>query len=215
MRCAAKPCERRWKVCSVAERETVHPEDSHVRLFFALWPDADTSARIARIADALPVTSDARPVARENYHVTLAFIGEVPQSELAVLQQIGSDQHAAGCTIKLDTCEYWPDSQVVVAVARQAPAALLELWTRLHAELALRNEVLHLRPVHPPPPLRVHVTLARKVAQAPVLQAMSPFSWSARSFSLVRSDAGRAHSVYTVVDTWQLLDESPKQSKSL
>jgi 2'-5' RNA ligase len=182
-----------------------------VRLFFALWPDADTRAHIARVADALRVTGDARRVARENYHVTLAFVGEVPQSELAVLQQIGRDQHAAGCTITLDTYEYWPDSQVVVAVARQTPAALLALWTRLHAELALRNAALNLRRLHPPPPLRVHVTLARKVVQAPVLQAMSPFHWNARSFSLVRSDTGRVHSVYTVVDTWQLLDECPKR----
>ena len=61
------------------------------------------------------------------------------------------------------------------------------------------------------PPLRVHVTLARKVVQAPVLQAMSPLHWNARSFSLVRSDTGGARSVYTVVDTWQLLDECPKR----
>jgi 2'-5' RNA ligase len=187
------------------------PENSRVRLFFALWPDADTSARIADLAGALRVTGDASRVARESYHATLAFVGEVPQSELAVLQQIGTDQHATGCTIKLDTCEYWPDSQVVVAVARQTPAALLTLWTRLHAELALRNEVLNLRRPHPPRPLRVHVTLARKVVQAPVLQAMSPFDWNVRSFSLARSDTGRAHSVYTVVDTWQLLDERPKK----
>jgi 2'-5' RNA ligase len=58
-------------------------------------------------------------------------------------------------------------------------------------------------------PLRPHVTLARKVAQAPVLQAMSPFDWSARSFSLVSSDTSGAHSVYTVVDTWPLLYEAP------
>jgi 2'-5' RNA ligase len=186
-----------------------------VRLFFALWPDADTKARIAHVADALHLTGDARPVARENYHVTLAFVGEVPQSKLAVLQQIGRDQHATGCTFQLDTYEYWPESRVVVAAARQTPAALLGLWTRLHAELTLRHAALNFGRLHPPPPLRVHVTLARKVVQAPVLQAMSPFHWSARSFSLVRSDTGRAHSVYTVVDTWQLLDECPKQSKSL
>jgi 2'-5' RNA ligase len=185
-----------------------------VRLFFALWPDADTRARIAHVADALRVTGDARRVARENYHVTLAFVGEVPQSEVAVLQQIGRDQHAAACTIMLDTYEYWPDSQVVVAAARQTPAALLELWSHLHAELALHHAALnsrHSRRLRQSPPLRVHVTLARKVLQAPVLQAMSPFHWSARSFSLVRSDTGGARSVYTVVDTWQLLDECPKR----
>jgi nicotinamide-nucleotide amidase len=58
-------------------------------------------------------------------------------------------------------------------------------------------------------PLRAHVALARKVAQLPVLQAMSPFSWPARSFSLIGSDTSGVCSVYTVVDTWPLLDETP------
>ena len=61
----------------------------------------------------------------------------------------------------------------------------------------------------PPLPLRAHVTLARKVAQAPVLQALSPIPWNVRSFSLVSSDTSAAHSVYTVVDTWPLLYETP------
>lgn len=52
--------------------------------------------------------------------------------------------------------------------------------------------------------------LARKVAQAPVLQALSPISWNVRSFSLVSSDTSAAHSVYTVVDTWPLLYEKPQ-----
>ena len=56
-----------------------------------------------------------------------------------------------------------------------------------------------------------HVTLARKVVQASVLQAMSPLLWCAHSFSLVRSEMSGAHSVYTVVDTWQLLDEMVEQ----
>jgi len=55
--------------------------------------------------------------------------------------------------------------------------------------------------------LRGHVTLVRKVAQPPVLNAMPPFVWSARAFSLIRSELSGAQSVYTVVDTWQLLDE--------
>jgi 2'-5' RNA ligase len=57
-------------------------------------------------------------------------------------------------------------------------------------------------------PLRAHVTLARKVTQAPVLQAMSPLYWNTRSFSLICSETGGTCSAYTVVDTWPLLDES-------
>jgi len=179
-----------------------------VRLFFALWPDDDIRARIARVGAALRLIGGARPVPRENYHLTLAFVGEVAMPQLGVMQQIGRSQRASGCTIKFDAYEYWQDPRVVVVAARETPPAMIELWTQLLRDLALHQPALRLQGL--PPPLRAHVTLARKVAQAPVLQAMSPLYWSARSFSLVRSDTSGAHSVYTVVDTWPLLDEKLK-----
>jgi RNA 2',3'-cyclic 3'-phosphodiesterase len=174
-----------------------------VRVFYALWPGPDTRACIAEAAGALSLGSAARPVPQENYHLTLAFVGEVSPARLAVLQQIGRDLRMAGCMIRFDAYEYWPEPQAVVAVARKAPVELTELSMQLHSFDGMhRLDRLHR-------PLRPHVTLARKVAQAPVLQAMSPFHWSARSFSLVCSDTSGAHSVYTVVDTWPLLYESP------
>jgi len=179
-----------------------------VRVFFALWPDAETRACIANAAAALRLAGDVRPVPPENYHVTLTFVGEITESQLAVLQQIGGSQRAPACTIMFDTCDYWPQSQVTVVAARITPTTLITLGTRLRQDFALHGSALNHR--HLDPPLRAHVTLARKVAQAPGPQAMSPFLWSARSFSLVRSDTSGARSAYTVVDTWPLLDESPK-----
>jgi 2'-5' RNA ligase len=177
-----------------------------VRVFFALWPDDCTRARIAAAAAALPASAGVSFVPPENYHVTLAFVGEIAMSGLAVLQQIGGTQRAAACTIEIDAYDYWREAKVLVAVARQTPGALMELSAQLHGALAAH---------HAAPPFRPHVTLARKVAQAPVLQAMSPFSWRTRSFGLVSSDTSGAHSVYTVVDSWPLLDETPKPQKSL
>jgi 2'-5' RNA ligase len=168
-----------------------------MRLFFALWPDAMLRERIAEVAAALRLEATARRVPRENYHVTLAFMGEVASAELAALRQLGRSRRAYASEIRFDAFEYWGGAQAIVAVARHAPPALGELAN----ELRSRNVE---------PALRLHVTLARKVAQAPVPQAMSPFEWNARSFSLVRSDTSLAHSFYTVVDTWPLLDKTQK-----
>jgi RNA 2',3'-cyclic 3'-phosphodiesterase len=177
-----------------------------LRLFFALWPDAGTRMCIAEAALALRLAGEARPVPRENYHLTLAFVGEIAKAQLAVLQQIGRAQRASGFTITFGAYEYWRESQAVVGVARETPPALIGLWTKLREALAVQAP-RNLNRLHPS--LRAHVTLARKVAQPPVLQAMSPFSWRARSFSLIGSDTSGPHSVYTVVDTWSLLDETP------
>jgi 2'-5' RNA ligase len=165
-----------------------------MRLFFALWPDADAEAQLADIAGKLTLEGPGRLVRPGNYHVTLAFLGEAPSAQLAKWQQIGRTLRAPRCTIEFGALEYWPEPKVVVAVAHDPPAALLELWTQLRAAAGL-------------PRLRAHVTLARKVAQAPVLQAMSVITWRANSVNLIRSETGGAESAYTVVDTWPLLYE--------
>jgi RNA 2',3'-cyclic 3'-phosphodiesterase len=166
-----------------------------LRLFFALWPDPDIARQLADTASELRLASSSRLVSPKNYHLTLAFVGEAAPSQLAVLQRIGRTQHAFRCTFAVDTLEYWRKSQVVVAAAAEAPPALLKLSAQLHDALGLA-----------PLPLRPHTTLARKVTQAPVLQAMSPLKWRATRFSLVCSDTSGAESAYTVVDTWPLLD---------
>jgi 2'-5' RNA ligase len=178
-----------------------------VRLFYALWPDVRFAKHLARAAAALPLPIDARRVPPDNFHVTLAFIGEVATSHLAALRRIGSAQRAPECALAFDAYEYWSEPQVVVAIARESPAALSELSTLLHQALSRSGSAPHFE--RPTRALRAHVTLARKVSQAPVLQAMSPIQWNVRSFSLVSSDTSGAHSVYTVVDTWPLLYEKP------
>jgi 2'-5' RNA ligase len=167
-------------------------------LFYALWPDVRVREHLARAAAALPLAGDARRIPSDNFHLTLAFIGEVAASQLPALQRIGGTQRAPECAISFDEYEYWSEPQVVAAVVRECPAALSELSSALHRALSRSGG-----------PLRAHVTLARKVAQAPVLQALSPIQWNVRSFSLVSSDTRGAHSVYTVVDTWPLLYEQP------
>jgi len=168
-----------------------------MRLFFALWPDADAAGRLADVGAGLNVPAPGRRVRPENHHVTLAFLGEVSDFQLARLQGVAGSVQAHRFTMAFDSLEYWPQSQVVVVAARKSSPALLRLAAQLHAATGPA-----------PHRLRAHVTLARKMTQAPVLQAMSTIAWEAVSFSLVRSDTGGAESAYTVVDTWPLLDET-------
>jgi RNA 2',3'-cyclic 3'-phosphodiesterase len=170
-----------------------------MRLFFALWPDDEVARQLTEIARELKLESGSRCVNPKNYHVTLAFVGEVPATKLAVLQQIGQSLRAPRFTFDCDSIELWRGSQVVVAAVGAPPASMLDLCRKL-------NDALEF----PPEPLRAHVTLARKVTQAPVLQAMSPVAWRPTSFSLIRSDTGGVESAYTVLDTWSLLDEMEK-----
>jgi 2'-5' RNA ligase len=178
--------------------------NSHPRLFFAAVPPEATRERIAAAAESTPLESGARLVPRTNYHMTLAFVGAVATPLVDVLCRIGRAQRAAAFALCFDAYEYWPKSEVIVAAARSIPAELERFREQLHRELAGHPWAVD------PKPLRPHVTLARKVSQPPVLQAMSAFDWLVRDFSLMRSDTSGVQSAYTVVDTWQLLDDIEK-----
>jgi 2'-5' RNA ligase len=175
---------------------------SSLRLFYALWPHAGTRAAMARFAATRDVARGASPVPAENYHVTIAFVGQVPAARLPALQRIGAQTRTPQFELNFEALEYWPKPEVIVAAARTIPPALQALWDDLHTRLTAQDFELA------PKRLRPHVTLARKVTQAPVSTVMSPLRWKASNFSLVRSLGGGAHSTYTVVDTWPLLDES-------
>jgi RNA 2',3'-cyclic 3'-phosphodiesterase len=153
--------------------------------------------QLTQMARQMNLEGRSRPVDPKNYHVTLAFVGEVPDARLAVLQQIGRSLRVARFAFKCDSIEFWQGSQVAVAAVGTAPPGLRDLWAKLNSALGLPRE-----------PLRAHVTLARKVTQATVPQAMSPVEWQATNFSLIRSDTGGVESAYTVLDTWPLLDET-------
>ncbi len=173
-----------------------------LRMFYALWPGSETRALIAAAARAIACGAPARLVPAENYHLTIAFVGEVSVQQLPILQQIGASLAAASSTIRFDAYEYWPKPEVVVAAAREIPASLENCWRALHQNLANRGFALD------PKRLRPHVTLARKVTQAPVPTPMSPITWRASDFCLVRSSSDGTRAAYTVVDTWPLLDEA-------
>ncbi len=173
-----------------------------MRFFFAAIPDRDTRRRLASVAHALDLAPPYSIVPHENLHLTLAFVGEQSETILPTLLTIGAAQRTRAFTLRFDAYEYWPGSKVVVAAVRDHPLALGHLWRGLRATLEQHELALA------PQPLRPHVTLARKVSQAPVPQAMSAFDWSVRGFSLMQSTTAAARPIYTVLDTWPLLDEA-------
>jgi 2'-5' RNA ligase len=177
---------------------------ARLRLFFAAMPDPIAREQIAGASESLSLQSGARRVPRENYHMTLAFVGDVAASQLPVLLKAGAAQKVRAFSVTFDEYEYWRKPGVIVAAARLIPAELHQLWRQLHHELAGGAWALESERLRP------HVTLARKVSQPPVLQAMSAFEWHVRDFCLMRSDTSGVQSAYTVVDTWSLLDSSEK-----
>ena len=175
-----------------------------MRLFFAVLPPPEVRNGIAAAAIHLSMDAKSALVRPDNYHMTLAFVGEVPAAQLATVREIGASQRTCSFTVRFDAYEYWPEAAILVAAAREIPSTLTRLWERIHAGLASHQLA------RKPELLRPHVTIARKVLQAPVLQAMSAFGWKAQTFNLMQSIRGGVEPTYTVLNTWPLLDESAR-----
>lgn len=160
------------------------PRDAaSARLFLALWPDDQTRAALAQRRDAWTWDAGARPEPDERLHLTLHFLGAVPQQrqpELVDGLQIPYPRFA----LRLGRPERWSNG---VAVLGLEPASR----TLLHLHAALSGRLEHLALPVDRRVFRPHVTLARNVGPGAVPPPDSaPVRWSVRGYALVESLAG-------------------------
>ena len=134
-------------------------------MFFALWPDEVLQAALAAVMRDTVEKSGGRAVPAENYHVTLAFLGSVPEVEIPKVVSIGNE--VAGkvarepVRVLLDQIEYWTKARVLCLTTGETQgggegqsAALLAEMLKVHLTTAGFTPDLK--------PFRPHVTLARK-----------------------------------------------------
>ena len=179
------------------------------RLFFALWPDEAQRAALVHAAARIVRHCGGRPVPEENLHVTLAFLGSVPEPRVEELSAIGRRAAAAfpadalPVTVSLETLEHWARAQVLSVLERKdesqaAAAGAAALAQSLSAGTLAAGFSPDLKP------FRVHVTVARKVARPPRSCEMRRVVWSFDEFALVESRTLEKGPVYSVVESYLL-----------
>jgi 2'-5' RNA ligase len=179
------------------------------RLFFALWPDDEQRAALTHAAARIVRHCGGRPVPEANLHVTLAFLGSVPETRVAELGAIGRraaaafPAHALPVTVSLATPEHWARAQVLAVLEREdegraAAAGAAALARSLSDATLAAGFSPDLKP------FRVHVTVARKVARPPRSCEMRKVEWSFDEFALIESRTLEKGPVYSVVESYVL-----------
>ena len=188
------------------------------RLFFALWPDAGQRAALAHATRKAVRSSGGRPVPEESLHVTLAFLGSVPERRVAELQaiarRVAEAPEAAPLLVSFDRLVHWAKPRILCAldalpsagteaagaprVGALAGAPALALAESLKSETTARGFSPDLKPFH------AHVTVARKVARAPAAQPLSPVQWTFDGFALIESRTEPTGPVYSVIESYLL-----------
>lgn len=174
------------------------------RLFFALWPDELTRARLAEpVRDAARLLRrPAKLAAPANLHITLAFLGNVDEAALSGIRNAARSISAAPIGLRVDRWGRFGKSGILYLAPRNVPAELSDFVSRLWgalAECGFESEKRTFRP---------HITVARKVSLQVELPAPAGVWWQAVDFALVESEPGATGPVYTVLERWPLAAEA-------
>jgi 2'-5' RNA ligase len=167
------------------------------RLFFAPWCSDELQLAIERETCELVERSGGKPVARINYHATLAFLGSVAHERLPLVAALATDVIASRFSLQLDYVHAWRRSGILFLGSQHVPSALTQFAEALHSKLREHEFVAEERP------FRLHVTLARAsrlAERAPI----RPIEWLIEEFVLVESKVGRGGSQYEVIGRWPL-----------
>ena len=160
------------------------------RYFFALWPNPVVTRQLADLQRRLPV---GRLTHREDFHLTLAFLGELPASIEPVLVETLHKVPFDGFEINLDRIGVFKRIHLAWAGPSVVPMPLLSLYERLAAQLDAFEIWFDRHHGFQP-----HVTLARKLMATPeVLNA--PVVWWADRVVLARSESGQCGQRYKIV----------------
>jgi len=170
------------------------PRDSR-RVFFALWPDPETRTRIARATKDAVRRSGGRPIAKDRFHVTVAFLGNLTPAGFEIASAVPPVRVGAFALV-LDVVGSFESSRSLWLGARSVPPALLELERRLWEALTAKGFVREERIYRP------HVTLARRAR--PVDEEIVPVEWPVAELALVESlpDGRNVH--YEPLRSWPL-----------
>lgn len=184
--------------------EAAGPRRAHDRLFFALWPDEATRARMQAAAQALKLAYGPRGrwTSPQRYHLTLQFLGDFEQLPPA----LACDARAAAAAVEspafellLDRAGSFRNRSIPWWLGcSDMPDGLQRLWDDLGVQLA-RAGVR----VAPAPRLVPHVTVLRDAGQALPATPVEPVRWSVESFALIHSRLG-PHPGYELLGQWPL-----------
>jgi len=135
-------------------------------------------------------------MARDNLHLTLAFLGDLSAERVADARAAADGLAAGSFELRLDRLGYWKHNRILWAGGESAP--LTALATALAERLRARSFRLDERP------FAAHVTLLRD-ARCPALPALAEaLAWPVAEFVLARSPEPGKVGAYEIVGRWPL-----------
>lgn len=182
------------------------------RLFVAVVPPPELRERVLQEAKSLPWEGSVRWLPPENIHLTLKFLGEVPETPDSKLSELDAtitalcNGHRA-FDLSLDGAGAFPSVQRA-RVLWVGTCEGSEPLKALAGELEDRLEILGFE--RETRPFRPHATVARtkgggaRLGEPGTVDTVGPVSFRVDSVELVRSKLSREGAVYSTVSSYPL-----------
>jgi 2'-5' RNA ligase len=161
---------------------------------------------LAEAARSVIATCDGNPTPTEKLHLTLAFLGSVPENRIREITPIAArvalafqDVARAPIEIELNALDHWRKPEILCATSNGEPpvhaVALAETLKRMLTENGFAPDLK---------PFRPHATLARKVRRVTRERNMPRVLWSFRDFHLVESRTAPSGALYSSREIYPL-----------
>jgi 2'-5' RNA ligase len=149
------------------------------RLFFALEAGDQLRQAVHTIQQGLGI--EGRAVRPEQFHVTLAFLGQQADTLIPDLNKIGDSLSLMPCTIMFDRTGYFSGSRVLWLGASHVPDSLLTFRQSLVDALSESGIAYDQRA------WKLHLTLYRRLRKPAGRIENISLSWRLNGFSLMES----------------------------
>ncbi|MDQ5878739.1 MAG: 2,3-cyclic 3-phosphodiesterase [Pseudomonadota bacterium] len=168
------------------------------RFFFALWLPVDAAKKLHTVAGGVVGRCGGRLMREDALHITLAFLGEVPERRLVELQKVAAEFKLQKAPVRLDRLGFWNHNHILWAGTKEPDPALSALAAELQDLLVKAGFLTDAKPFLP------HVTLLRKLLHPGALPELPAVEWSAAEFVLAKSWPSDRGSAYETVARWPL-----------
>jgi len=168
------------------------------RLFFALWPSDEVRNELKKQIQPLIKQHPAKKVPPHNWHVTLAFLGNV-SSEIkqCVIDQAGMCK-GNSFDLELNEFGFFKRASVVWLGTKKCPDGLKELVEHLNEKLADCDYQSEFKDYTP------HLTFLRKAYKPLDEFLVEPVHWQVNEFVIVESVTTDRGARYQVINRWPL-----------
>lgn len=168
------------------------------RFFFALWLPTDAAHSLHTVAGGVVGRCGGRLMREDALHMTLAFLGEIPERRLEELQALAATVSLPQVKVRLDRLGFWNHNHVLWAGSKNALPEIAALADKLQAIMLEAGFLSEVKPFAP------HVTMLRKLLHPGTLPDLAPVEWTAAEFVLAKSWRSDRGSAYETVAHWPL-----------